>query len=353
MSDDVTRRVLQLAHVNRLVSSEDGATIYEIAEECGITVRNAYRLVNDLEELGIPLTRRKGLRPQFARRMVICRDSAVSGSFHDPLVNTYVTLNQEEASLLGYLLQIGSKSAVLKNRLEQLSQKLDETVDPRVLRRLKERSLSFSPQADITKQWRKTSFEVFNQLLDACLEHRICNISYARNEDVVESQLFPIAPLKVFERQGNLYVYALKDEGWKTLKEGDTVRADFPALRIYALERIFTLRPTADTYPSFQLNEIERLLEDPFGIILGDREFTARIWFSSSQSPYITELEQRKGVDFEYSNEDEVVLTVRTRGEYGLISWILGWGDGAKVLEPAWLREKVAATARSMAALYD
>ena len=46
-------------------------------------------------------------------------------------------------------------------------------------------------------------------------------------------------------------------------------------------------------------------------------------------------------------------VSFQVGGAKEMLPWILGWGEHVKVLQPAWLREQVAGSARSIIAQYE
>ena len=53
--------------------------------------------------------------------------------------------------------------------------------------------------------------------------------------------------------------------------------------------------------------------------------------------------------ELECTNDGRIALTATVPNTRGLLWWLLGFGDGVEVLEPAELREEIAEMARKMA----
>ena len=80
--------------------------------------------------------------------------------------------------------------------------------------------------------------------------------------------------------------------------------------------------------------------------------YPVALCFDAYQARWIRERSWHPSQSLEELPCGGLVLRLTVAGEGDLIRWILGYGSHVEVLEPDWLRERVAAEAARMASLY-
>jgi proteasome accessory factor B len=90
---------------------------------------------------------------------------------------------------------------------------------------------------------------------------------------------------------------------------------------------------------------------DAFGIIAGPRT-EVRIWFSSKVAPFVRRRRWHRSQSLKSVSSGGIELTMSTAGTTEVVSWILGFGPEAEVLEPAELRESVGRALEAAAERY-
>lgn len=78
-----------------------------------------------------------------------------------------------------------------------------------------------------------------------------------------------------------------------------------------------------------------------FGIFGGDREYLVKIWFAARHAPYVAERQWHSSQKIDTAADGSVVLSMRISHLFEVKRWILSWGGGVKVLEPAELAGEV------------
>lgn len=111
-------------------------------------------------------------------------------------------------------------------------------------------------------------------------------------------------------------------------------------VRIFAVDRIETLRKTGAVFEYPADFKIEEYLDGVWGIMRG-RPYHVKIWFDSHQARWIRERPLRDGERLEESADGTVILETAVSGLMEIKRWIMGFGSHAKVLEPAELREEI------------
>ena len=86
----------------------------------------------------------------------------------------------------------------------------------------------------------------------------------------------------------------------------------------------------------------EQLTEGAFGLIRGEPT-RVRIRFDATVARYIQRRQWHPTQKFRRGADGGVEMTMEVRGTVELVSWVLGFGEKARVLEPAALRAAVAA----------
>ncbi len=147
---------------------------------------------------------------------------------------------------------------------------------------------------------------------------------------------YHIHPLSLFEHDGGVYVYVLVPY--------------YGTIRMLSVERIRSIDLTEESFTPPDNFNAEKLLSDPFGIVLTDL-IEAHIWFSGEQAPYIREREWGEGKIID--NEDgSIILSIETRGAYELKRWVMSYGFDAELLEPIGLRNEIAKELKQAADIY-
>jgi predicted DNA-binding transcriptional regulator YafY len=127
------------------------------------------------------------------------------------------------------------------------------------------------------------------------------------------------------------------------------------AMRTYKVERIRSSTLTADRYEIPADFDPDRWLAHSWGIWSSDTTATAevRLRFDSSVAHRVREAIWHRSQRLVELPDGRLELTVTVAGIVEIRPWILSWGDAVEVLEPAALRESVAAAVRGAAARYD
>ena len=168
-------------------------------------------------------------------------------------------------------------------------------------------------------------------------EKAVCIVSYeAINSGAVKT--YRIHPLAMFEHDGGLYLFVLVPY--------------YGNIRILSIERIKSIDLTEEGFTPPENFDAEKLLSDPFGIILNE-PFIARIRFSADQAPYIMEREWPTEAKIDENDDGSIIFTVVTGGAYELKRWVMSFGSEAELLEPVELREEIALDIKQAGKVYD
>jgi predicted DNA-binding transcriptional regulator YafY len=156
------------------------------------------------------------------------------------------------------------------------------------------------------------------------------------------------------EKRTRVHPYFLEPDA--ALRSVYLIGFDEPAkaMRTYKVERIRSATLTTDRYEIPDDFDPDAWLANSWGIWSSDSTPTARVRlrFDRSIAHRVREAVWHRSQELTELADGGVELAVTVAGTVEIRPWILSWGDGVEVLEPAELREAVAASVHAAAARY-
>ncbi len=329
-------QVVQLLTGARLIARPQGASIKELMEHLEVSRKTVYRLFEALDELGYllyPDMEGKEARYYLNKELDKMR-------YWQPLPT--MTFDVEDHVLLDYMFKkisdtptILKQARLLRKKLAMaiadygysIAEKTNVTVKTAVSRP------SIITDPPVGKKESTIQDQVFQDILKSIREKHSCVVSY-ESFSSGSIRTYQIHPLTLFEHGGGLYVFVYLPVLDKVI--------------ILALERIRDIQTSDDTFEIPKGYDAEKRLSDPFGIILSEQPFVARLQFDDDQAPYIKERDWPAGTSIDEREDGSIILTIETAGVYELKKWILGFGHSAEILEPDWLRTELVADTRKL-----
>lgn len=126
------------------------------------------------------------------------------------------------------------------------------------------------------------------------------------------------------------------------------------ALRMFKVDRIQSAELTADSYvipADFDANEY---FGSSWGIVVEGEVKTIKLKIDSTKMQRLmSETVWHPSQSFEKQKDGSIIMTINVTETQELFSWILGWGDKVKVLEPEGLRRKIVDTAKAIQSSYE
>jgi predicted DNA-binding transcriptional regulator YafY len=180
--------------------------------------------------------------------------------------------------------------------------------------------------------------QIVHDILKAIREKHVCVVAYESFSSGA-IRTYQIHPLTIFEHNGGLYVFVFQPYYEKVI--------------ILALERIQTIQISDEHFDIPEGYDAEKRLSDPFGIVLSEEPFIARIQFDEDQARYIQERDWPEGTEIEELEDGSIILKIETAGGYELKKWLLGFGQSAELLEPGWLRDELMGDIARIAGRYS
>ncbi len=178
------------------------------------------------------------------------------------------------------------------------------------------------------------------QTLCAAIQDRqVCEVRYQAASKPTPS-VHHIAPLRLVAYRAALYLHAYKV----------TERA-VPEIVVAMLLAVHRLKELTPLRRHFDLPEPDQETDGLFGL-MAFQPFAVAARFSAGAAPYVRE--RRWSTDQTLTDEPDGGVTLRflARSEAEVLSWILGFGPEAELLEPSALRRALAEQAATLAARY-
>ena len=319
---DRLARLLNVASILYSKGSGDaGVPVAEIARLTGMTTRTVYRDINALdEELGVPVFQAGRGRYGIDRKF-----------FLPPL-----RLSVPEAIVLFLASRLIARwSDQYDAAVVSGFTKLADALPQPIARHVAATMLAIG-EADPNEPFSRT----FSAVARGWAEGRVVEIDYD--------------PGTTPRRKTRVRPYFLEPDA--ALRSVYLIGYDEPAaaMRTYKVERIRSATLTTDRYEIPDDFDPDRWLANSWGIWSSDGTPTVRIRlrFDAAIAHRVREAVWHRSQELVELDTGGVELAVTVAGIVEIQPWILSWGDGVEVLEPAELRESIAASVRAAAAQY-
>lgn len=314
----------RLARMMRTLASR-AVTIADLAEEFQVTRRQVYRDLDRIQEEGHPLAQSDGPGEKTWQL-------PLSYKGLPPItVSPYELMALHLAKRhLNYL-----KGTPFVEDLDGVISKVESGLPTRTVNHLERIVQVFSPLQRPLRFYDKQK-AILSDLRKALLLQRKIKLDYTK-ADADSARMYMVNPYGLVLYQNGLYVVGLSHETG--------------VLRTFAVERIKNLKMTDELFDipdTFSLADHSSHL---FGVMAGPPQ-KVRIEFSSDAAYMIKERQWHPTQTIRSSKGGSLVLTMTTGGIEEVASWVLSWGDKAKVLAPPELREMVAEELVAAARLY-
>ena len=303
-------RILKIIEAGRYTTGND------LAEQLGVTERTIRRDIEALQEAGFPLYDDK-VDGRKVWRLV--------EGYKQRLTQTF-TMSELAALYFGKNLLSFLGGAPFAQDLESAFAKIREALPAKSLPYLARIQDLFSARPDPFKDYSKKQ-DVITGLIDATLHQRRVDIAYF-SFNSKKTKAYTLDPYRLVYYRGGLYLYARAEE--------------YGEVRTFAVERIQKIEildASFETPADFNVSEYAR---GAFGIAGGKAE-AVELAFDAEMASYIRERVWHESQDMEDRPDGSVVLRMQVTPGFELQAWIKGFLPHVQVLQPASLREQVAA----------
>jgi proteasome accessory factor B len=253
-------------------------------------------------------------------------------------VNAFPTVQVTEGELLALLV---ARRALEQYRGTPFHRQLEIAFD-KLAGGLKDR-ISFSPADELRSvSFRniglgKADLAVFNALSAAVLRQVEVEFEYRKPGERSASRRH-VQPYHLSHRENLWYLVGF-----------DVGRA---ALRTYALPRIANVVAKKSPFVRPENFSPEKFFASALGILGGEGNYTVVIRFDAAVADRVRERDWHESQQLRDLHSGGLELTLRLGALAEVERWVLGWGSAAEVLEPAELRNRIARTVTSLAAVY-
>jgi predicted DNA-binding transcriptional regulator YafY len=317
----ITGDILKLNNLHKilkaidLLSSRQGVTIDELADELKISRRSVHRLLNDLHDLNFPLyderepyERQKTwkLEPDYVKKLPNLNIPDIKFTSSEMIAITL--LKDKEAIFANTEIGKSLKSAVAK---------IDAVFPKDFIDSMNKVKSVFTISNKMQKDYSEKG-EVIDSLTTAILQCKECKVTYHTfyNDKV---STFDVQPLSIFEHNGGLYAFVYLDY--------------YDSIRTLALERIKAINVSDKTFDSPKYIDLEDTMKDAFGVVYDD-PVDIKLWVSPEQSKYVKSRKYAPNQEITENDDGSIILEFSTSGWLEVKQWILSLGAEAKVLEP-------------------
>ena len=305
----------RLARMMRTLASR-AVTINGLADEFGVTRRQVYRDLAEIEAEGHPLERSDGSGEQTWQLPLGYK------GLPQIAITPYELMSLHLAkSHLAYL-----NGTPFVADLDSVIAKVEAGLPAKVINHLERISRVFAPVQGPKRSYAKQK-KILSDLRRALLLQRTVMLHHQR-PDYDKPTPHRVDPYVLVLYQYGLYVV------------GYSHRAK--ALRMFAVERIHRVDLTDNSFdmPSdFSWEAQSRRL---FGLI-EESPKTVRIWFSPDVAYLLKERQWHPTQSLKQHKDKSVVVTFQAGGLDEIATWVLSWGTNAKVLSPPELIQSVRA----------
>lgn len=313
----------RIEDVRSLIETTGGATIYDIAERLGCSVRSAHRYLRSLEETGEPLYEDKDGRRKVWRIMPSGRRDVVQ-----------LSTSQMVALFLSRRVFDFLDGTGFKEDLDEVFQRLEASLkkkDFAAARNLDRKVFDVNEAPHIYEG----RIEDVNDIVTALIREEQLSVRHGSISRAQRTFLLDPYTLLVYKKGLYLAGFSHHHQGIRTFS-------------LDGFREMEWLRGQGFEYPDDY--HPAQLVEGAFGLFTGPRT-GVRVWFDQKVSRFVRRRRWHPSQQI-YKVEGGIELTMEVAGTIELVSWILGFGDQAEVLEPASLRDQVAGELARAAARY-
>ena len=315
-----THRMARLVKVMYMIhESHRGLTAKEIANQCEVNLRTAYRDIEDLDyEIRVPIVK-DGVRYRI-----------MDGYFLPPV-------------------QFSLPEAMTIFLAARLTLQYVHRYDPNI----------------------NTAFQKLNSIVSSPLKEQIQNtMEWMQKLPMDEHYLRVLGTLSgawVRQRTVKMEYHTLGDEK-STDRHVDPYFIEPAAaghssyviaychrtkeIRTFKIERIKSIEMTSESYvipPDFDANAY---LASAWGIEAGGEVETVRLKFKPDVARIMEETIYHPSQALKRQGDGSIIMTLKVATSAELCFWILGWGEKVEVLEPGVLRHEITRTAMAMVEMY-
>ena len=181
------------------------------------------------------------------------------------------------------------------------------------------------------------NLEVFDAIAKAAANHQQIELTY-RKPGKREIEKRVVDPWHLANINGEWYLFAY-----------DHLRK---AQRTFVPARVQAVRLTGQKFTRPQKFSVAKLLESSFGVHSAEGEFEVVLRFTAAVADYVREKRWHPSQELREHKDGSLELRLKLSSLVEIERWILGWGGGVVVMQPAELGERIRAAAEGIVGNY-
>lgn len=308
-----------------LIASRRGKSAADLARELDYHWRTVYRDLEALQLAGFPIfTDRVD-----GKNLWSILDSARQ-DVPIPLDLTEVMALYFSRGLMRVL-----KDTVFYESLESFFQKIKAMLPAETIQYLKKIEQSLEIGSKPYKRYDQLP-DVVDRISQATVDRQMVEIDYYTMSRKKKTRR-KVAPYKIWFFDGAFYLVG-----------NCGLRKD---VRIFALDRIKSLRLTDETFEMPADFKVEDFMQTSFGVFHGKPQ-NVTIRFAPEAAGYIKEKTWHSTQKIKPQKDGSVIFEARVAGTDEIKYWLMSWGGKAEVLRPASLRAEMIAEAQNILLTY-
>ena len=312
--------------LHALESSRHGASIDPLAKELGVTTRTIRRDLAALQEAGFALFDERDEDGHVRWRL----DGRVLKG-----IDTGFTLAELCALYLSRNILEAVAGTPFQRDLTNAFERLAKLLSPRMRQFLDRLPTVLVAKAGPRARGGASSPDIVPRLLEATLHFRVTTMRY-HSVSSGRTKDYLVHPYRLAFALGGLYLLAYVPE--------------YKAVRTFAVDRITSASLEKQTFTVTQPVS-DDVFANSLGVNTGPAE-RVEIEFDARVAPYVRARVWHPSQQMADAPDGGVSVMLNVCHDWGLRSWILGWGPFARVVSPARLANEIQAELEAAASHY-
>lgn len=302
----------RLHDVIRILEARYGATVDELADECGVTRRTVYRDLDAITAAGYPLVPERQDDGTVLYRFVTGFKNIPPITFSlQELMTLYLCRGQ-----LGFL-----QGTPFQEDLDAIFSRIRSSLPPRSVAHLERIAEAVAPRFLGVHDYRD-QHDILAALREALLKQYRIRLHYTPARRAEETYLFD--PYTLLFTQGALYL-----GGYAHNRK---------ALRLFLLDRVQGVEVTRERFEVPDDFTAEQLTGGAFGLVR-EEPMMVRVSFAPEVAHLVEERIWHPSQQREGNSDGSVTLTIEAGGRTEILAWLYGFVPHVEVLAPPELRE--------------
>ena len=177
-------------------------------------------------------------------------------------------------------------------------------------------------------------YDTIHTLIEAMKQKKVCTIAY---QAIMETKpkTYAIMPLKLFSHKDTVYLHARIHTG--NGRKGKVMEFD-PLLAVHRIKKV-TMTDIVYEFPADY--NFEKVFNKNFGVIK-EQAFKVEAEFTGWAAKYVAERIWSPDQKIKKAGKNKIVLEFTASSEPEVISWLLWFGEEARLIKPKNLAKRIA-----------